>query len=224
MNLHVLLIEDDLDLAQTIVDYLALEEVICDHASNGVSGISLLEQTHFDVLLLDLNLPRLDGISVCQHLREKGFDLPILMLTARDQLQNKLEGFEAGTDDYLIKPFDLEELLVRTRALSKRRSGQVQQLNFADIGMNLKTKQVTRSGQTLKLSPTGWILLETLLRAAPNPVTREKLEHAVWGEDVPDSNSLKVHLFHLRKTVDAPFSSARIHTLTGHGFVLKDED
>jgi DNA-binding response OmpR family regulator len=224
MSLNVLLIEDDLDLAQTVIDYFSLENILCDHASNGVSGLALLKEQRYDVLLLDLNLPRLDGIAVCQHLREQGDDLPVLMLTARDQLQNKIEGFEAGTDDYLVKPFELEELLVRTHALSKRRSGQIQQLLYADIEMNLKTKTASRKGQTLKLSPTGWVLLETLLRAAPEPVSRNKLEQAVWGEDMPDSNSLKVHLFHLRKAVDAPFATPLIHTMSGHGFAIKNEN
>lgn len=223
MSLSVLLIEDDLDLAHTIVDYLGLEDIICDHASNGVSGISLLEQNRFDVLLLDLNLPRLDGLSVCEQVRAKGDDLPILMLTARDQLSDKLAGFNVGTDDYLVKPFELDELVVRIQALAKRRSGQVQRLKFADLEMDLKQKTVTRQNQPLKLSPTCWRLLEVLLRAAPDVVARDKLEHAVWGEDLPDSNSFKVHLHNLRKAVDTPFDTHLIHTVSGHGIGIRHE-
>lgn len=223
MSLTVLLVEDDLDLAQTVIDYLELEDITCDHASNGVTGLQLLSQHHYDVLLLDLNLPRMDGISVCEHLREQGDDLPVLMLTARDQLESKIEGFKAGTDDYLVKPFELDELIVRIQALAKRRSGQAQKLNFADLEMNLKARTVSRQGQLLKLSPTSWKLLEQLLRDAPAVVSKEKLEQAVWGEETPDSNSLKVHLHHLRKAVDQPFDSALIHTISGHGFALKND-
>jgi DNA-binding response OmpR family regulator len=219
--LNVLLVEDDLDLAQTLVQYLELEKIQCDHASNGLSGLQLMSQHHYDALLLDLNLPRLDGISVCQQLRENGNDTPILMLTARDQLNDKLDGFNAGTDDYLVKPFELQELVVRLLALSRRRSGQSRQLSCGDLVLNLSEKTARRQDQPLKLSPTGWRLLETLLRASPNVVSREQLEQSVWGEDLPDSNSLKVHLFNLRKTVDAPFSSALIHTIPGQGFALR---
>lgn len=108
--LNALLIEDDLDLAQTVVQYLALEQIRCDHASNGIAGLNLMLRERYDVLLLDLNLPRLDGLSVCERLRGAGDDTPVLMLTARDRLEDKIDGFRAGTDDYLIKPFELREL------------------------------------------------------------------------------------------------------------------
>lgn len=217
----VLLIEDDLDLAATLIDYLALEEIECDHASNGVAGLNLIETNHYDVLLLDLNLPRMDGISVCQRIRHQGMDTPVLMLTARDQLDDKLEGFQAGTDDYLVKPFDMPELVARVQVLSKRRSGQISRLRCGDLVMDLNSGILTRAGRGIRLSPTGWTLLETLLRASPNVVSRENLCRAVWGEDWPDSNSLKVHLFKLRKAVDEPFDSALILTLPGQGFVVR---
>mgnify|MGYP000050091686 FL=1 len=177
----------------------------------------------YDVLLLDLNLPRMDGLSVCEKLREQGYDVPILMLTARDQLSDKITGFNAGTDDYLVKPFELDELIVRIQALSRRRSGQVQRLQCDDLIMDLQTKTVTRSGQSLKLSPTSWQLLEALMRAYPDVVAKQKLEAAVWGDTPPDSDSLKVHMFHLRKAVDAPFEKNLIHTIPGHGFALRNE-
>jgi DNA-binding response OmpR family regulator len=220
--IRALLIEDDFDLANTVVDFLSIENIECDHASNGISGLNFIEENHYDIVLLDLNLPRLDGISVCQSVRKKGFDIPILMLTARDQLKDKVAGFDAGTDDYLIKPFELEELVVRVKALSRRRSGQAQILKCGDLEMNLAEKSVTRNKLAIKLSPTGWQLLETLLRASPNPVPRTELEHSIWGDDIPDSNSLKVHIFHLRKNIDTPFDKALIHTIAGHGFALKD--
>jgi len=222
--LNLLLIEDDLDLAETLLQYLELEQIRCDHASNGVAGLNLAQQNAFDAILLDLNLPRLDGLSLCQRLREAGDDTPILMLTARDRLDDKLEGFRAGTDDYLVKPFELQELVVRVQALARRRSGQSRRLRCADLEMNLTQRCVTRAGQEIRLSPTGWRLLEALLRASPSVLSRQALEEAVWGDEVPDSNSLKVHLFHLRKAIDAPFPSALLQTVPGHGFSLREID
>ena len=219
--LNTLLIEDDLDLAETVVQYLALEQIQCDHASNGIAGLHLLNNHHFDVVLLDLNLPRMDGLSVCSALRKDGNDTPILMLTARDQLSDKLAGFDAGTDDYLVKPFEMEELVVRIEALSRRRSGQVQKLSCADLILNLNEKTATRSGQALRLSPIGWKILELLMRASPNTISRDMLESSIWGDETPDSNSLKVHLFNLRKAVDTPFNQPLIHTIQGQGFAIK---
>lgn len=218
--LQVLLVEDDLDLAATLVEYLALENIQCDHASNGVAGLNLVLQQHYDVLLLDLNLPRLDGLSVCSRLRQQGNDTPVLMLTARDQLTDKLDGFNAGTDDYLVKPFDLEELVVRVLALSRRRSGQVQKLTCGDLVLELDSHRARRGDKLLKLSPTVWKILETLMRASPRPVSREALMQAVWGDEQPDSNSLKVHMFNLRKQVDEGFAWPLIRTVPGSGFAI----
>lgn len=219
--LKLLLVEDDLDLAQTLVQYLELEDMICDHASNGIAGLNLINSNSYDVLLLDINMPRLDGLGLCQRLRAQGNDTPVIMLTARDQLDNKLEGFRAGTDDYLIKPFEMAELVVRVTALSRRRSGQVKKLVCGDLEMNLSEHSASRDGQTLKLSPTNWRLLECLMRASPAPVSRENLMDAVWGDEHPDSNSLKVHVFNLRKAIDSPFKEPLLHTITGAGFALK---
>jgi DNA-binding response OmpR family regulator len=222
--LNVLLVEDDLDLAQTIVQYLELEQIRCDHASNGVAGLNLAQQERYDVLLLDLNLPRLDGLNVCKRLRATGDDSPVLMLTARDRLQDKIDGFRVGTDDYLVKPFELQELVVRVHALARRRSGQAQVLRCADLVMNLSEKTALRGDRPIKLSPTGWRLLEALMRASPDVVSRQGLERAVWGDEPPDSNSLKVHIFNLRKTIDASAEKRLLHTVAGHGFAVRVEN
>ena len=219
--LKLLLAEDDLDLAQTLVQYLELEGFICDHVSNGIAGFKLVQKNSYDVLLLDINMPRLDGLGLCQQLRDQGNDTPVLMLTARDQLDDKLQGFSAGTDDYLVKPFEMEELLARVRALSHRRSGQSQKLTCGDLQMNLSERSVWRSGQALKLSPTRWRLLECIMRASPSPISREVLMDAAWGDDHPDSNSLKVHIYNLRKAIDGPFPEPLLHTISGAGFAIK---
>jgi DNA-binding response OmpR family regulator len=219
--LNVLLVEDNRDLAETVVDYLALEHVNCDYADNGLAGLQLIGRNQYDVLLLDLNLPQLDGLRLCERIRALGNDIPVLMLTARDQLSDKVTGFAVGTDDYLVKPFELQELVVRIRALAKRRSGQVRVLRCGDLEMNIRQRIVTRAGQQVRLSPTGWLLLELLLRASPEVVSRQKLIAGTWGDAPPDSDSLKVHLFHLRKAIDGPFSSPLLHTIAGHGFALR---
>jgi len=221
--MHVLLVEDDRDLAASVADYLALEQIDVDHAYNGQAGLTLGRSGHYDVLLLDLMLPRMDGLTLCEKLREQGIDTPVLMLTARDTLDDKVAGFRAGTDDYLVKPFAMEELIVRIQALAKRRSGQMRKLQVADLTLDLSARQAERAGQALKLTPSGWTLLETLMRSSPSVLSKRELEQALWPDDAPDSNALKVHLYHLRQQVDKPFDQALIHTLPGQGFVLKTE-
>ena len=222
--LKTLLIEDDTDLAQTLIDYLALESIACDHASNGVAGLSLIERNRYNVILLDLNLPRLDGLSVCSRLRDSGNQTPVLMLTARDTLQNKAEGFRVGTDDYLVKPFEPEELVMRIQALARRRSAQGQVLRFAGLQMDIDSRAVTRDDTALRLPPAGWTLLEALLRAAPDAVPRSELESALWGDEAPDSNALKVHIHHLRKAIDGGFGEPLLQTISGYGFALRRPD
>lgn len=220
-NLQLLLVEDDIDLATAVIDYFELEHIRCDHAANGVSGYHLIESHRYDVVVLDLNLPKISGLEVCEKIRSQGIDVPILMLTARDTLDDKLTGFSKGADDYLVKPFAMEELIVRVQVLAKRRSGQVSKLTVEDLELDLQEKVATRDGQPIKLSPIGTKLLECLLRESPNTVSRDKLMQSVWGDDQPDSNSLKVHMFNLRKAVDGDSKSKLIHTITGYGFALK---
>ncbi len=222
--LNILIVEDDLDLAKTMIEYLALEDIRCDHASNGVTGLHLAKQNSFDVIVLDLNLPRLNGLSVCQQLRLDGNDTPVLMITARDQLDDKIEGFKVGTDDYLVKPFELKELVVRIHALARRRSGQAQVLRYDDLEMNVSEHTAKRGNDSLKLSPTAWRLLEALLRHAPNTVSKQTLEDVVWGDELPDSNSLKVHMFNLRKILDTPYATPLLQTIPGHGFALRRQN
>lgn len=221
-KLHLLLVEDDLDLASAVIDYLELEGIQCDHAANGLAGLNLIEQNSYDVIILDLNLPKMNGLQVCEKLRAQGLDVPVLMLTARDTLDDKLTGFSKGADDYLIKPFAMEELIVRAQVLSRRRSGQVTRLSVSDLVLDLQHKQAYRAESLLKLSPTALKILEVLMRESPKPVLREKLMQSVWGDEQPDSNSLKVHIFNLRKQVDGKSNVKLVHTITGRGFAIKD--
>ncbi|MCQ1056849.1 response regulator transcription factor [Photobacterium sp. DNB23_23_1] len=223
-NLQLLLVEDDIDLAKAVIDYLELEGIQCDHAANGLSGHQLITSNHYDVVVLDLNLPKMNGLEVCERIRAQGIDVPILMLTARDTLDDKLTGFSKGADDYLVKPFAMEELIVRSQVLARRRSGQISKLVVEDLELDLQKKRATKAGEPIKLSPIGFKLLECLMRDSPNPVSRGTLMQAVWGDEQPDSNSLKVHMFNVRKAVDANAENKLIHTITGHGFALKKSE
>lgn len=221
MSIKVLLVEDDIDLALTIVDHLELENIQCDHASNGVQGLSLINTNNYHVVLLDINLPKMDGLSVCQKLRENSNDTPIIMLTARDTLSDKVAGFDAGTDDYLVKPFEIEELLMRVHALSRRRSGQMSHLTLEHLVLNIKQRSASYSGQAIKLTPITCKLLEKLLREDEKPVARAELMDTVWGDEQPDSNSLKVHIHHLRKQLEKAQANLVIESEVGFGFVLR---
>lgn len=222
MSINVLLVEDDIDLASTVVDYFELEDICCDHAANGVQGLALINDNDYQVIILDLNLPRMDGLSVCQKVRESSDDTPILMLTARDSLTDKVAGFDAGTDDYLVKPFEIEELLVRVMALSKRRSGQLTSLTVGKLILQLKEKTAFFDGKAIKLTPITFKLLEKLMREVDKPVSRQTLMQVVWGADHPDSNSLKVHIYHLRKQLDKVQADLSLATETGFGFSLSN--
>ncbi|OOV86081.1 response regulator transcription factor [Oceanospirillum linum] len=218
----ILLIEDNRALAAHIIEYLELENVECDYTERGDQGLELAQQQSFDMIILDLNLPGLDGLSVCQQLREAGNQTPILMLTARDSLENKLQGFNLGADDYLTKPFDLPELAVRIKALTRRAVPQQSRLQLADLTLDLSLREASRQGQRLNLHPIGWDLLVALAKASPAPVSRRELERVIWQDAPPDSDALKSHLYQLRKVVNKPFATPLLHTLRNVGVVLRD--
>jgi DNA-binding response OmpR family regulator len=219
--MNVLLVEDNIDLATTIVDYLEIESIECDHASNGLMGLSLIEDNTYQMIILDINMPKMDGLTLCSTLREKGMDIPILMLTARDSLENKLEGFAVGSDDYLVKPFALKELVARVQVLAKRRSGEAKRLVLGDLSLDLGQKSARLKDVNLKISPIAFKLLEVLVRASPKAVNRQYILQTVWGEEQPDSNSLKVHIHHLRKTLNAINSDISLETISAVGFAIK---
>lgn len=221
--LNLLLVEDDCDLAAAVIDYLELENIACDHAANGLLGLNLIEKNSYQAIILDLNLPKMDGLTVCESIRAQGNDTPVLMLTAMDSLHDKLAGFAKGADDYLLKPFAMAELIARVQALARRRSGQVSLLKVGDIELDLKMKRACRNARELKLTPTALKILELLLRESPKPVSRKIITQAIWGDEQPQSNALKVHIFNLRKQLDLAGDKTVLHTLSGFGFSIATE-
>jgi DNA-binding response OmpR family regulator len=221
MNLRVLLVEDNIDLANSILEFFSLKNIIHDFAGNGNTGLSLASRNVYDVLVLDVNLPGINGLKVCSQLRLKGNDVPVLMLTARDSLSDKLEGFDSGADDYLVKPFALSELLARINALSKRKSGLSKIFKLDDLEMNIPLRTVSRGGIKLELTPICWTILEVLMRHSPNLVPKEALLVAIWGEEQPDSDNLKVHIHKLRHILGQ--GPKLIHTIRGHGFAIREQ-
>ncbi|MEI8644838.1 response regulator transcription factor [Pseudoalteromonas sp. Hal040] len=222
MSIRVLYVEDDKRFAATVIEFLEIMGLVCDYCDNGLQGVILAEKNQYDVIVSDINMPKLDGLGMCQKLRQQGIDTPLLMLTALHDLDDKLAGFDCGADDYLTKPFELKELLARIKTLSKRRSGNAQKLVIQELGLelNLGERQAFREGILLKLTPSSWKLLEVIARAYPNCVDRQMLEHTIWGDDVPDSEALKVHIHRLRQRIDKPFSEPLLHVVNGNA-VLK---
>jgi len=225
-NLSILLVEDHRQLAQTVVEFLEQEGATVDYAGNTSLARELVQEHHYDLMLLDVMLPGEDGYSFCQYLRKDlSLDLPVIFMTARDQLEDKLEGFDRGGDDYIVKPFALPELAARVSALVRRQRKEVtaNTLQVADLELDPARQEVRRDGQLLKLSPTAFRILRILMRESPKVVSREQLEHELWGDLVPDSDALRSHLYNLRKAVDKPFDNALLNTLPGVGFSIQED-
>ena len=224
-NANILLVEDHRPLAETVIDFLEAGGFQIDYADNGSLGFQLAASQDFDAIILDVMLPGMDGFEICRKVR-KGLakDTPIIMLTARDQLNDKLQGFDEGADDYLLKPFDLAELEARLNALIKRSRGEVseQVLQVADLVLDTGNKSVKRGGTELKLSSTLFKILKILLRESPKVVSKETIERELWGDFAPDSDTLRSHLYKLRKMVDKPFDKALIHTISGVGVKIEE--
>ncbi len=225
-QMKILVIEDNTDIAANIVDYFEDKGHIVDYAADGITGLHFAVTNDFDVIVLDLMLPGMDGLDVCKKLRkEAGKMTPVLMLTARDSLEQKLKGFEFGADDYMVKPFALQELEARVTVLSNRRSNAAEKiLIVADLEYDTNTLEVKRAGKSLEMNPTGLKLLKRLMQASPWVVPRQELEMKVWGEEMPDSDSLRVHIHGLRATIDKPFDKKLIHTRHGVGYRIADLD
>jgi len=225
-NATILLVEDHDDLAASIGDFLESLGFAMDFAADGAIALNLLEENPYDAIVLDLMLPKIDGIRVCERLRERGDGTPILMLTARDHLDDKVAGFDAGADDYLVKPFEMEELSVRIKALIRRARGEMSDgaMRVGDLVFDPRTMRVERDGQRVNLSPTSVRILKVLMRESPRLVSREQLENELWGDLLPDSDTLRSHMYNLRKGVDRPFETKLLHTVQGMGFKIATPD
>jgi DNA-binding response OmpR family regulator len=223
----VLLVEDNRGIAEMVGEFLERRGYSVDYASDGVTGLRLATAEHYDVIVLDLMLPGLDGLDLCRRLREDAKKTtPVLMLTARDTLEDKLTGLDAGADDYLVKPFEIRELEARIRALIRRDRRQVstEVLRVADLVLDTATLRATRAGKDLPLSPIGLRLLTILMRESPRVVSRRDIEREVWGDLLPDSDTLRSHLYNLRKIIDKPFDKQLLHTIHSAGYRLADLD
>ncbi len=225
--MRVLIIEDNRDLAANMFDFLETKGHVVDAAADGLSGLHLALANQYDAIVLDLMLPGMDGISLCRKLREEGGkNTPILMMTARDSLEDKISGLEAGADDYLVKPVELREVELRLRVLLRRgvESKLKERMVVEDLSLNPFACTVRRAGALIELPPIPYKILEVLMARSPNVVTREELEHTVWGDARPDSDSLRAHLHLLRNLIDKPFERKLLRTMRGFGYQLVSPD
>lgn len=218
--MFVLLVEDNRLLANNLIQYLAIKGIECDYAENLAQAEQRLLQQTFDVIVLDLNLPDGDGIVACARWKAQCIGSPVIMLTARSHLDDRLNGFEAGADDYLIKPFAMEELVARLKVLAHRRAPCIN-LTIGDLDIDFSAHQAFRQQQVLPLSPTAWQILALLARRSPETVKKAEIERMLWPDSPPDSDCLRAHIHLLRKIVDKPFDSELLHTIRGVGLCLR---
>lgn len=223
----ILLVEDHNDIAEMVTAYFENRGFSVDYAADGVTGLHLAVSNSYDAIILDLMLPGMDGIDVCRKLRtEARRDTPVIMLTARDTLGDKITGLETGADDYLIKPFDIQELEARVRSLIRRHKGEIAKeiYSIGDLTVDTATLSVKRAGKELNMTPTGLKILTVLMRASPAVVSRREVERQVWGDILPDSDTLRSHLYNLRKVIDKPFDKQLLQTIQGSGYKIVDPD
>ena len=222
--MKVLIVEDDAELAAAMGDYLVLQGAECDFAYHGDSGLILAQEYRFDVIILDLILPKMCGFEVCEQLRRQGNFTSVLMLTACDTSADQLTGFRAGIDDYVVKPCPMPLLWARLGALLRRDKPQTDKLSIDTLTLYFNEHRVTREGQEIRLTPTGWKILELLARRSPEVVSRSELEDHAWSYSDVDAGNFNVQLHQLRKVVDKPFAYPLIHTLVGVGLCLRKKD
>jgi len=225
--MHILVVEDEKKLGLALKDGLESECYEVTLAHTGEDGFFLLNSGSFDLVVLDLMLPGRAGLEILATIRKRGLRIPVLILTARDAIEDRVSGLDAGADDYLVKPFAFPELLARIRALLRRGgAGQPSRLKCSDLELDPVTRAVTRSGQSLDLTPREFELLEYLMRHQGRVVSREMLARDVWNEPSrhsPLDNVIDVHIARLRRKVDDQFDKKLVQTVRGVGFVLREE-
>lgn len=221
--LKILLVEDNHTIAKQVAEFLSGHGWQLDHADNGQLAIQLACDHIFDVVLLDLNLPDIDGLAVCKAIKTNAQVIPaILMLTARDSFKDKSAGFGSGADDYLTKPFDLRELALRCRALARRLELHTKKkIQVGELTIDLSSRTVKRAGHTLELTGIGFELLVLLAHYFPKPVPRSVIIHKLWGDSPPDSDALKSHVYSLRNSLDKPFPYPMLKTVLNLGYQLE---
>ena len=223
MNERILIIEDDEAILRVLRRALAYEGYRVDTAPDGESGLNQARDYDPDLVILDWMLPGMDGLEVCQRLRAGG-SVPVLMLTAKDTLQDRVQGLDAGADDYMVKPFELDELLARVRALLRRTQPErVPLLSFADLTLDTSTRQASRRGRVISLTAKEYDLLELFMRHPRQVLTREMIFDRVWGYDFGgESNVLDVYIRYLRQKLEIDDEQRLIHTVRGVGYVLRE--
>jgi two-component system response regulator MprA len=229
--MRILVVDDDRSVRESLRRSLAFNGYQVELASDGQAALDAVMAQRPDAMVLDVMMPRLDGLEVCRRMRAAGDELPILVLTARDAVSDRVAGLDAGADDYLPKPFALEELLARLRALLRRRSpediaasaGQSKPLEFADLSLDPETREVRRGDRPISLTRTEFSLLELLLTNPRRVLTRSQILEQVWGYDFPTTgNALEVYIGYLRRKTEAGGEPRLIHTVRGVGYVLRD--
>ncbi|RSN71772.1 response regulator transcription factor [Actinomadura sp. WAC 06369] len=226
---RILIVDDEPAVREALAGSLEFEGYRTAEAADGAAALDAVAREHPDLVVLDVLMPRMDGLTACRRLRALGEAVPVLMLTARDMVGDRVTGLDAGADDYLAKPFELDELLARVRALLRRSrmtaaAGPARDgvLAFDDLRMDTATREVTRAGRPLELTRTEYMLLETLLAHPRQVLTREQILKAVWGFDFePASNSLDVYVMYLRRKTEAGGMPRLVHTVRGVGYVLR---
>ncbi len=223
--MKLLVIEDNSDIATNIGLYFEHKNHVVDFAISGPQGLELAIENDFDVIILDLMLPGLDGVSLCQRLKQHKPGQRVLMLTARDTLDDKLEGFEAGADDYLVKPFSLLELDARVNALARRNGAEMTgRLRVADLELDPQGMTLSRGNTPLHLKPTDFRILELLMRNSHRVVPQREIIERIWRDDPPEGDPLRVHIHNIRQQIDKPFDKPLLHTRHGVGYRLHDPD
>lgn len=226
-DIRILIVEDEKKIADSLKQGLSENSFQAEVAYDGTVGWKMFKNQSFDLVILDINLPGMNGYELCKAIRSANDAVPVVMLTAMSAVEDKIEGFDAGADDYIIKPFDFRELLVRIRALLKRIHTTVATgtlLKAGDLVMNLDSKEVTRNEQVISLTAKEFQLLEYLLRNKNRVVSRADIALQVWDIDFDTrTNVIDVYVNYLRKKIDKGFDEPLIHTQVGMGYILKDK-